>query len=70
MTPAVRRFERCVACGVAVQAAYRSDGFKFLLKVFNSPLHLELISGLDQLQVTATEMDLREFDDNDSVSSI
>ncbi|OZC09881.1 e1-like protein-activating enzyme Gsa7p/Apg7p [Onchocerca flexuosa] len=70
MTPAVKRFERCVACGAAVQAAYRSDGFQFLLKVFNSPVYLELISGLDQLQATATEMDLREFDDNESVSSI
>ncbi|EJW86097.1 hypothetical protein WUBG_02990 [Wuchereria bancrofti] len=70
MTPAVKRFERCVACGAAVQAAYRSDGFQFLLKVFNSPLYLELVSGLDQLQATAIEMDLREFDDNESVSSI
>uniref|UniRef100_A0A915PV96 Uncharacterized protein n=1 Tax=Setaria digitata TaxID=48799 RepID=A0A915PV96_9BILA len=70
MTPAVKRFERCVACGTAVQAAYRTDDFQFLLKVFNSPIHLELVSGLDQLQATATEMDLREFDDNESVSSI
>nr|CRZ25880.1 BMA-ATG-7 [Brugia malayi] len=70
MTPAVKRFERCVACGAAVQTAYRSEGFQFLLKVFNSPLYLELVSGLDQLQATAIEMDLREFDDNESVSSI
>ncbi|VDO14947.1 unnamed protein product [Brugia timori] len=41
-----------------------------MLKVFNSPLYLELVSGLDQLQATAIEMDLREFDDNESVSSI
>ncbi|KAM3726433.1 Ubiquitin-like modifier-activating enzyme ATG7 [Dirofilaria immitis] len=70
MTPAVKRFERCIACGAAVQAAYRSDGFQFLLKVFNSPVYLELVSGLDQLQASATEMDLREFDDNESVSSV
>ncbi|VDN02989.1 unnamed protein product [Thelazia callipaeda] len=69
MTPTVRRFERCVACGSAVQEAYRSSGFQFLLKVFNSPVYLELISGLGQLQATATQMDLWEFDDNESVSS-
>lgn len=70
MTPAVRRFERCVACGTAVQSAYTKDGFQFLLEVFNDPKHLELVSGLDQLQASATQVDLWEFDDNESVSSI
>uniref|UniRef100_A0A914ZTC2 Ubiquitin-like modifier-activating enzyme ATG7 n=2 Tax=Parascaris univalens TaxID=6257 RepID=A0A914ZTC2_PARUN len=67
MTPTVRRFERCVACGEAVLSAYRKHSFAFLLRVFNEPKHLECISGLEQLQASAEQLRI-EFDDDDNES--
>uniref|UniRef100_A0A183EIK5 ThiF domain-containing protein n=1 Tax=Gongylonema pulchrum TaxID=637853 RepID=A0A183EIK5_9BILA len=69
MTPTVKRFERCVACGAAVQEAYKQEGARFLFKVFSSPECLERITGLDQLQFTADHTDLWEYGDSESVSS-
>ncbi|KHN87023.1 Ubiquitin-like modifier-activating enzyme ATG7 [Toxocara canis] len=69
MTPTVRRFERCVACGEAVVGAYREQGFAFLLNALNDPKHLEFVSGLEQLQASAEQLRI-EFDDDDiSLSS-
>ncbi|VDM37868.1 unnamed protein product [Toxocara canis] len=56
MTPTVRRFERCVACGEAVVGAYREQGFAFLLNALNDPKHLEFVSGLEQLQASAEQL--------------
>ena len=33
MTPAVRRFEKCVACGTSVAEEYQKDGWKFVKEV-------------------------------------
>lgn len=70
MTPAVRRFEKCVACGDAVRAAYTQRRWMFICDSINRPLGLETISGLDQLHETASGIDLWEFDDNESVKSL
>ncbi|VDK45522.1 unnamed protein product [Anisakis simplex] len=68
MTPTVRRFDRCVACGEAVVNAYREQQTDFILKVLNEPKHLETISGLEQLQASTEQMRI-EFDDDDLSSS-
>jgi len=70
MTPAVRRFEKCVACGDAVRSAYIQHRWSFIRDSINRPLGLETISGLDLLHETASGLDLWEFDDNESVKSL
>jgi len=69
MTPTVRRFDRCTACGSAVREAYGREGFAFLRRVFGDPAELERISGLTELQASANEiqLDMLEIDDNESV---
>ncbi len=38
-------FERCTACGHAVLGSYKANGFKFLLRAFNSSSYLEDLTG-------------------------
>ncbi|KAI1701362.1 thiF family domain-containing protein [Ditylenchus destructor] len=70
MTPTVRRFERCTACGTQVRKLYAEKGFDgFLHQVFNDPSILEKVTGLDELQQSANQLqlDMLEFDDEDSI---
>jgi ubiquitin-like modifier-activating enzyme ATG7 len=71
MTPTVRRFEKCTACGDAVKECYQRDGFNFLNQVFDNPTELEKVTGLTELHATATDLqlDVFEFDDNESITS-
>lgn len=69
MTPCVRRFEKCIACGSDVAKAYESDGWLFVKEVMNSPSVLERVSGLDQLQQSVDDVQI-DFSDNDSVMSL
>ncbi|KAI6175622.1 Ubiquitin-like modifier-activating enzyme ATG7 [Aphelenchoides bicaudatus] len=68
MTPTVRRFEKCTACGHAVQENLINRGFDFLLSVFQDPNELEKISGLQELQSSVNEinLDLLAATDDDS----
>ncbi|KAI6224599.1 Ubiquitin-like modifier-activating enzyme ATG7 [Aphelenchoides besseyi] len=58
MTPTVYRFERCTACGVAIQKEFAKNGNQFLLSVFSDPHELEKVSGLIEIQHSMTEVDL------------
>lgn len=71
MTPTVRRFEKCTACGDVVKEYYQREGFEFLNRVFENPTELENITGLSELHSTANDlqMDVFEFDDSESVTS-
>lgn len=68
MTPTVRRFEKCTACGQAVQEHLSNRGFDFLLSVFQDPNELEKVSGLKELQSSVNEinLDLLAATDDDS----
>jgi dihydropteroate synthase len=58
MTPTVRRFEKCTACGYGVQKQLADRGFDFLLSVFQEPNELERISGLMELQNSVNDINL------------
>ncbi|KAK6751196.1 hypothetical protein RB195_002895 [Necator americanus] len=69
MTPCVRRFEKCVACGDIVASEYLSRGAELVKEVMNSPSYLEKLTGLDQLQASIDSVCI-EFSDSDSVMSL
>ncbi|VDO20296.1 unnamed protein product [Haemonchus placei] len=69
MTPCVRRFEKCVACGNTVSEEYSSRGAVFVKEVMNCPSYLEKLTGLDRLQDSINDVHI-EFSDNDSVMSL
>lgn len=66
MTPTVRRFEKCTACGQGVQEQLANKGFDFLLSVFQNPNNLEQVSGLTELQNSVNDLDLMAATDDDS----
>uniref|UniRef100_A0A915DZ13 THIF-type NAD/FAD binding fold domain-containing protein n=1 Tax=Ditylenchus dipsaci TaxID=166011 RepID=A0A915DZ13_9BILA len=69
MTPTVRRFDKCTACGLEVVRLYKEQGFRFLHMVFHDPEALERVTGLLELQQSANELnlDMLELDDDESV---
>nr|CDJ87058.1 CRE-ATG-7 protein [Haemonchus contortus] len=69
MTPCVRRFEKCVACGTTVSEEYSNRGAGFVKEVMNCPSYLEKLTGLDRLQESINDVHI-EFSDNDSVMSL
>ncbi|CAB3406832.1 unnamed protein product [Caenorhabditis bovis] len=69
MTPCVKRFDKCVACGAAVAQQFEQNGWKFVRNVMNSPSHLETVTGLDQLQYSVNDVEI-DFDDSDSAASL
>lgn len=62
---AANAFDKCTACSSGITAAYVSRGFDFLMDVFNTPGHLESVSGLDALQAAAEEAMLEWNDEED-----
>lgn len=66
MTLCVRRFDRCVACGHSIAKEFAENGWKFVRDVMNSPIRLEQVTGLDELQASVDAVDI-DFDDDDSV---
>ncbi|GMT24991.1 hypothetical protein PFISCL1PPCAC_16288, partial [Pristionchus fissidentatus] len=65
MTPCVRRFERCIACGEAMREAYRERGAELVVSACNSPRVLEEISGLDALQASVDNIQIDVSDEDD-----
>ncbi|CAI5449269.1 unnamed protein product [Caenorhabditis angaria] len=65
MTPCVKRFDRCVACGHAVGQQFQENGWKFVRNVMNSPTHLETVTGLDQLQHSVNDVEIDFSEDSD-----
>ncbi|CAJ0601763.1 unnamed protein product [Cylicocyclus nassatus] len=70
MTPCVRRFEKCVACGDIVTGEYLARKAEFVKEVMNSPSYLEKLTGLDQLQASINDVHIEFSDDSDSVMSL
>ncbi|KHJ93179.1 putative E1-like protein-activating enzyme Gsa7p/Apg7p [Oesophagostomum dentatum] len=70
MTPCVRRFEKCVACGNIVIDEYTNRKAEFVIEVMNSPSYLEKLTGLDQLQASIDNVHIEFSDDSDSVMSL
>jgi len=50
LTATVQRFSSCTACSHAVVSEYQRRGFEFLQAVFNDPMELERVTGLDDLK--------------------
>lgn len=69
MTPCVRRFDKCVACGNTVAEEYASRGAEFVKEVMNCPSYLEMLTGLDKLQASIDDVHIEFSDDNESVMS-
>ena len=63
--PASQRFDKCTACSDVVLSSYRSDGFEFLLKVFNTPNFLEDLTGLSQLYAETLDDHIWELSDDE-----
>ncbi|EYC20756.1 hypothetical protein Y032_0021g405 [Ancylostoma ceylanicum] len=70
MTPCVRRFEKCIACGNTVAEEYIARGADFVKEVMNCPSYLEKLTGLDQLQASVDSVHIEFSDDSDSVMSL
>ncbi|KAK6046432.1 hypothetical protein COOONC_16064 [Cooperia oncophora] len=70
MTPCVRRFEKCVACGNTVAEEYANRGADFVKEVMNCPSYLEKLTGLDRLQASINEVQIEFSDDSDSLISV
>lgn len=67
--PATAAFANCSGCSKSIIDEYKSNGFKFLLKVFNEPGYLEEISGLKQLHDETHLEDVWALSDDDTDSS-
>lgn len=48
--PATPKYNQCIACSDNILKEFATNGFEFLLKVFNSAKILEDITGLTELQ--------------------
>ncbi|KAJ1361437.1 hypothetical protein KIN20_020683 [Parelaphostrongylus tenuis] len=70
MTPCVRRFEKCVACGCTVVHEYVTRGAEFVKEVMNCPSYLEKLTGLDLLQASIDDVHVEFSDDNESIMSL
>ena len=57
MTPTVQRFDRCTACGSAIQTALAERKHEFLIAVFNDSEELGRLSGLAEIRVCAHQLD-------------
>lgn len=63
--PACRRFDMCTACSDVVLENFRTSGFDFLLKAFNSPNYLEDLTGLSELYAQTADDQVWELSDDD-----
>lgn len=65
LTPASTAFQQCSGCCDKVISAYREKGFEFLLKVFNSSIYLEEVSGLSELHHCVDDSQIWELSDSE-----
>lgn len=69
--PATQRYNQCIACSEIVLQKYKTEGFEFLLKVFESSKVLEDLTGLTEIYNAsqAKDFDFSEpedaFEDDD-----
>ena len=64
--PASERFDKCTACSDTVISSYRTDGFEFLLKAFNTSSYLEDLTGLSKLYAETLDDHVWELSDDES----
>ncbi|KAK2713818.1 hypothetical protein QYM36_009636 [Artemia franciscana] len=48
--PATEAFNKCSTCSDIVVETYNREGFEFLKRIFDNPVELEKLTGLDKLQ--------------------
>jgi len=66
LMPVSNAFDCCTACSEAVVNAYESDGFDFLLKVFEDTDFLEETTGLKKLHEEVNVDDVWSLSDSES----
>ena len=66
VVPASEHFNICTACSDTVHTHYRSEGFKFLLRVFNTPNYLEDLTGLSKLYAETLDDHIWELSDDEN----
>ncbi|CAG8647277.1 16546_t:CDS:2 [Racocetra fulgida] len=59
-------YERCTACSEAVLNEYKTNGFEFLKRAFNSPACLEEVTGLTKLHQESEVADDFDWDEEDT----
>ena len=64
--PASERFNMCTACSYTILSHYRSEGFEFLLKAFNTPNYLEDLTGLSRLYAETLDDHIWELSDDEN----
>ncbi|XP_072026829.1 ubiquitin-like modifier-activating enzyme ATG7 isoform X2 [Amphiura filiformis] len=70
LLPVSLAFDKCTACSETILTNYEKDGLQFLLRAFNEPQFLEDLTGLTQLHADTEDADIRDFDDDESISSL
>ncbi|KAG0077478.1 Autophagy protein 7 [Podila epicladia] len=58
-------YDRCTACSDSILEAYDSEGFAFLLKVFQDAKHLEDVTGLTRMKEESENLDMEWDEDED-----
>ncbi|KAG0337444.1 Autophagy protein 7 [Podila horticola] len=62
-------YDRCTACSDSILEAYDSEGFAFLLKVFQDAKHLEDVTGLTRMKEESENLDMDWDEDDDEMFS-
>ena len=52
-----KSYEKCTACSKTVVSEYKQKGSEFLLRVFNNPMVLEELTGLDKMKAEVDDVE-------------
>ncbi|XP_065581653.1 ubiquitin-like modifier-activating enzyme ATG7 isoform X3 [Artemia franciscana] len=63
--PATEAFNKCSTCSDIVVETYNREGFEFLKRIFDNPVELEKLTGLDKLQDVSGLIEVLELSDED-----
>nr|XP_021186875.2 ubiquitin-like modifier-activating enzyme ATG7 [Helicoverpa armigera] len=65
IAPTCAKFKQCIACSDIVLNRYREYGFEFLFEVFDSGNHLEEVTGLRELHLSAEMTEILTLSDDE-----